>query len=369
MDNLRKGILVRNNVCVGAVGDKYFSPSPIGVVQVFSGNTIPRGYLACDGASYPTTEYPDLYAVIGNTYGGDSTNFNVPDYRETVLVGVGENTTDTIASHDVYELGEFKDDQLQGHEHNTYKNYEGGATGGAGSATNYGGVVSTLDIVSDGTNGTPRVDTTTHGKQKGVTYIIKAFHTNEGTDSGLNDETITLINQEIEGKAPSVEIQEIEGGHSLTVTDKNGKETFEVLDGKDGKDGVQINDSATNTTSVWSSSKTKSYVDSGKSATKIGLNKSVDTGWSLKRGSKYDFGKLVLVSVYNSGASNTASKIQTGIALIKGTYNTNPSTVEYSSVVSMPSTVSFEVSSSGTLIIKTSGLTGSDSAATYMFLN
>ncbi len=172
-----------------------FSNAPIGTVLSFAGSTAPKGYLVCDGQSVAVADYPDLYAVIGNTYGGDTASFNVPDYRETVLVGVGENTTDTIASHDVYELGEFKDDQLQGHEHNTYKNYESGATGGAGTVTNHGGVIHTLDIVSDGTNGEPRIGTTTHGKQKGVTYIIKAK--NEGVDSGLNDEMIEYVDNAV----------------------------------------------------------------------------------------------------------------------------------------------------------------------------
>ena len=181
------------------LGQQVYSNTPIGTVLSFAGQTPPNGYLLCDGSSYAVADYQDLYDVIGNTYGGDSTNFNVPDYRETVLVGVGENTTDTIATHDVYELGEFKDDQLQGHEHNTYKNYEGSATGGAGSTTTYGGVVSTLDIISDDTNGTPRVGTTTYGKQKGVTYIIKAFYTNEGVDAPveLEDNVINHIDNKV----------------------------------------------------------------------------------------------------------------------------------------------------------------------------
>ena len=197
MEGLKKGILVRNGVCVGAVGDKYFSNAPIGVIQAFSGQTAPHGYLLCNGTSYKVADYPDLYAVIGNIYGGDTENFNVPDYRETVLVGVGENTTDTIADHDVYELGEFKDDQFQGHEHNTYKNYESNATGGSGGDTSYGGIVQTPGIVSDGTNGEPRKSTTTHGKQKGVTYIIKAFHTNEGVDSGVSDDVVEYVDNKI----------------------------------------------------------------------------------------------------------------------------------------------------------------------------
>ena len=194
MDNLRKGILIHNNVAVGAVGDKYFSSTAIGVIQAFSGNIIPRGFLVCNGASYKVADYPDLYAVIGNTYGGDTENFNVPDYRETVLVGVGENTTDTIASHDVYELGEFKDDQLQRitgdfeagnrntqpHTSGAFSTKESPYTWFALSET----ATSSSNVEFDSSKVT-RSGTTTHSKQKGVTYIIKAFHTNEGVDSGV----------------------------------------------------------------------------------------------------------------------------------------------------------------------------------------
>ena len=210
MEGLKKGILVRNGTAVGAVGDKYFSNAPIGVIQAFSGTTAPHGYLLCNGASYKVADYPDLYAVIGNTYGGDTENFNVPDYRETVLVGVGENTTDTIASHDVYELGEFKDDQLQRitgdfevgnrntqpHTSGAFSIKESPYTWFALSET----ATASSNVGFDSSKVT-RSGTTTHGKQKGVTYIIKAFHTNEGVDSGVSDDVINYINDSLVDKA------------------------------------------------------------------------------------------------------------------------------------------------------------------------
>ena len=229
MEDLKKAILVRDGKVVGAIGDKNFSTLPIGCIAPYLGRTdnIPRGYLLADGASYPTADYPHLYAVIGNTYGGDSTNFNVPDYRETVLVGVGENTTDTIASHDVYELGEFKDDQFQGHWHDLGNSNgtvtvalgasaKGGSVTGAGvSAENRYTVERALDAVTDGTNGESRTGTTTHGKQKGVTYIIKAFHTNEGVDS--TNEVSDAIIEYVEGEIAT----KLDKGYITGVTDAN----------------------------------------------------------------------------------------------------------------------------------------------------
>lgn len=52
-----------------------------GTILPFAGNTIPSGYLACNGAEVSRTTYATLFAVIGTTYGaGDgSTTFNLPN--------------------------------------------------------------------------------------------------------------------------------------------------------------------------------------------------------------------------------------------------------------------------------------------------
>jgi microcystin-dependent protein len=53
-------------------------------------NTVPSGWLFCDGRAYSSTDYPNLYAIIGQAYGtGDSgsNDFNVPDLRGTFLRG------------------------------------------------------------------------------------------------------------------------------------------------------------------------------------------------------------------------------------------------------------------------------------------
>ena len=57
------------------------------------------GYLVCDGTSYSASEFPLLFEVIGNTYGGNavyntvskgySGTFKVPDYRNVRMCGNG----------------------------------------------------------------------------------------------------------------------------------------------------------------------------------------------------------------------------------------------------------------------------------------
>ena len=68
---------------------RYF---PAGMVMPFAGSTAPTGFLLCDGASYATATYPDLFTAIGYTYGGSGANFNVPDMRGRTAVGAGQGT-------------------------------------------------------------------------------------------------------------------------------------------------------------------------------------------------------------------------------------------------------------------------------------
>lgn len=55
-----------------------------------------------------------------------------------------------------------------------------------------------------------------------------------------------------DGKSPVVTVTDIENGHRVSITDKDGTKTIDVLNGKDGKDGTQIDD-ATVGLDAWSS--------------------------------------------------------------------------------------------------------------------
>lgn len=157
--------------------EAFISPIPVGTVLPFTGNTEPEGFLFAEGQEVLRNAYPNLFAIIGTTYGaGDgATTFNLPDYREMVLVGAGQNAKLNIKEHDVYELGQFKDDQMQGHSHDT------GYAQGVGPYSKATYTVQTGDKSSrttlNATNqpgyGAVRVGTTTHGKQIGIRYIIK----------------------------------------------------------------------------------------------------------------------------------------------------------------------------------------------------
>ena len=60
--------------------------TPVGSGMDYFGTTAPENYMFANGSAISRTEYAELFAVIGTTYGaGDgSTTFNLPDKRERV---------------------------------------------------------------------------------------------------------------------------------------------------------------------------------------------------------------------------------------------------------------------------------------------
>ena len=153
--------------------------NPVGSLLNTYKKSNPSGYLYCDGSTFDQTKYPLLYAYLGSNV--------LPDYRECVEVGAEQNTTDTIATHDVYTEGQFKDDQLQDHVHGTpFSNPQG--SGVAGWVTQQ----SNIDALQDTyTIRNARAGTTTHGKQKAVFVYIKAT---SGLTEGQQDNVVAQIN-------------------------------------------------------------------------------------------------------------------------------------------------------------------------------
>lgn len=172
------------------VGGTFYAECPIGSILSYGGSTPPFGWLVCQGQEVDKTSYSDLYAVIGDAFGtaSDNTKFVLPDMRESVPVGAGQNSTQTIETHDTYTVGQFKDDQYQSHVHNTYLKGHMTATSGDGWCTAYDQEVTgtRTTVPSTDTGYTSRSGSTTHGKQLGVNYIIKALLTGQPVELSIN---------------------------------------------------------------------------------------------------------------------------------------------------------------------------------------
>ena len=94
----------------------------------------PFGTLLCDGSVLTGTDktsYPRLWnaLTVDNGLGGTTGKYNLatdpstvrrlPDFRECVLVGAGRSSRPSteLVAHDVYTVGQFKDDQFKSHNH------------------------------------------------------------------------------------------------------------------------------------------------------------------------------------------------------------------------------------------------------------
>lgn len=153
---------------------------PVGTILSGLYTEAPVGFLLCNGQEVAIADYPELYTVIGALAECQSENegmFKLPDLREVVLVGAGTNDSLSIANHDTYNVGEFKDDQMQGHKHSNRGQISEGDSDGKYKAyvilNTRADNEMTGTPINDGVNGIPRTGSTTHGKQIGVTYILK----------------------------------------------------------------------------------------------------------------------------------------------------------------------------------------------------
>ena len=175
---------------------------PPATIKEYGGSVLPDWHFWCRGELKEISKYPKLYNNLGgaqspwNLGNEPAGYFRLPDLRECTPVGVGKNTnrvfeapegnpytgTGGTQNHDEYTLGQFKDDQFQGHEH-TYILERNKKASDSGVGTNdyyerYYDLDSnkahnTLDITSKPYYGNVRFGTTTHGKRVGVNYIIK----------------------------------------------------------------------------------------------------------------------------------------------------------------------------------------------------
>jgi microcystin-dependent protein len=67
--------------------------APTGSIFMWPTPTPPGGFLVCDGSSVAISAFPNLYAVISNTFGAvDGAHFNLPPFSNGIFpVGAGAN--------------------------------------------------------------------------------------------------------------------------------------------------------------------------------------------------------------------------------------------------------------------------------------
>jgi len=103
----------------GRVKDKTGFLMPVGTILLYAGSTPPEGWLLCDGTSYSATNYPELFAVLGYTYGGSGDVFYIPDMQGRGPMGY--TASDPAFSSLGYKSGEknhtLTTSEMPGHNH------------------------------------------------------------------------------------------------------------------------------------------------------------------------------------------------------------------------------------------------------------
>jgi len=86
---------------------------PVGSIMCYAAPKCPEGYLPCDGRELLLSQYPDLFRVIGKTFGGNSKTFCLPDLQGRFIRGYDqEGDTDPER-----KFGSEQEDAIQGHSH------------------------------------------------------------------------------------------------------------------------------------------------------------------------------------------------------------------------------------------------------------
>jgi len=109
--------------------------TPTGMISIHSAATAPTGWLLCDGTSYSTTTYANLYGVIGYTFGGSGSAFAVPNLKGRVVVGIdaaqtqfdtrGETGGAMTHQHTIAESSAIASTNHDGHGHSTNSHSHG----------------------------------------------------------------------------------------------------------------------------------------------------------------------------------------------------------------------------------------------------
>lgn len=93
----------------------------IGEIRLFTFDYEPAGWLFCDGKQLPVNQYPDLFATLGNRFGGIDGFFNIPDLRERSIVGTGSLSETSIygfAETGGEEINILNINEIPQHSHN-----------------------------------------------------------------------------------------------------------------------------------------------------------------------------------------------------------------------------------------------------------
>lgn len=99
--------------------------NPIGTIICFAGQLVPQGWVLCDGSEISKSEYPNLFSVIGNTYGTpvNSSNFILPNLQQRIPLG--KSNSNNLGDNGGNSNITLSTNQLPSHNHTGTTNIAG----------------------------------------------------------------------------------------------------------------------------------------------------------------------------------------------------------------------------------------------------
>ena len=202
---------------------------PIGGITMFGGLSaaIPYNYLPCDGRSLNTTEFADLFNVIGYRYGGSPgakpPTFNLPMSHGYVPYGVTNDNTSvnsslgTDSKSSTGHTHTLNSHSSTGHSHTLNSHSSTGHTHTLGASTSNGGNDHYHGATTDGASNN------THAH----TYFKANSGANNTTGTGNHGHTHTLATGlatsylHVHNAAANVNATNADTGHSHTASATN----------------------------------------------------------------------------------------------------------------------------------------------------
>lgn len=152
---------------------------PVGAVVAYGSSTAPKGWLSCLGQEVYRGDYPDLFAVIGTTYGAGNgtTTFNLPNLAGRVVVGQGSGaglTSRSMGASGGAETHTLTTDEMPSHSHSVANTVQKSGANTPDGLDNGGNEIDTVTTVS--TTSTSEGDDGAHNNMQPfavLNYIIR----------------------------------------------------------------------------------------------------------------------------------------------------------------------------------------------------